>query len=101
MDHVCMAFPVLAGRTDDARFFMRQLDCARRAEFEAFERRLGVSKALWFFAQHPSGDQLISYAEIPDFNRTMSLLVSSQEPFDLWIKGQMEAITGVDMNHPP
>jgi hypothetical protein len=96
-----MAFPVLAGRTDDARVFMRQLDGVRRADFDAFERRLGVSKALWFLAQSPSGDQLISYAEISNFNQTMSSFVSSREPFDVWIKEQMKAITGVDLNNPP
>src|SRR5205823_12204461 len=56
VDHVCFALPVLAGQTDRTRAFMRQLDTNRREEFDRSERRIGISKELWFLAALPSGD---------------------------------------------
>jgi hypothetical protein len=101
MDHICLALPVLAGRTAAARAFMKQLDGARRAEFDTSERRIGVTKELWFLAALPSGDHLIVYMESADFNRALQMFVSSRDPFDLWFKEQMRAATDLDLNNPP
>jgi hypothetical protein len=61
MDHVCVAFPVLPGKTADARAFFRELDGPRKADFDASERRIGITKELWFIAESPAGDQLLGY----------------------------------------
>lgn len=101
MDHICLAFPVLPGKTADTRAFMHQLDGTRRAEFDASERRIGITKELWYLAQLPSGDHLIGYMESADFNRALQSFVGSRDPFDLWFKAQMLTATGVDLNNPP
>jgi hypothetical protein len=101
MDHVCLALPVLPGKTTDARTFMQQLDGSRRTEFDRSERRIGISKELWYLAQLPSGDQLIGYMESAEFSRALQMFVSSKDPFDLWFKERMLAVTGFDMNNPP
>lgn len=101
MDHICLALPVLPGKTADARTFMHQLDSSRRAEFDASERRIGITKELWYLAKLASGDHLIGYMESVDFNRAFQLFVGSKDPFDLWFKAQMLAATGLDLNNPP
>jgi hypothetical protein len=101
MDHICLAFRVLSGKTAEARTFMHQLDGARRAEFDASERRIGITKELWYLATLPSGDHLIAYMEAADFNRALQSFISSRDPFDLWFKAQMLTATGVDLNNPP
>ncbi|MGE5243152.1 MAG: hypothetical protein ACM3SQ_02865 [Betaproteobacteria bacterium] len=101
MDHVCLAMPVLPGRSADARTFMKTLDGARRTEFDASERRLGITKELWYLAKLPSGDHLIGYMESLDFNRALQAFVASRDPFDLWFKEQMRAVSGLDLNNPP
>ena len=101
MDHVCFALPVLAGQTDRARAFMRQLDTNRREEFDRSERRIGISKELWFLAVLPSGDHLVGYMEAADFNRGFGAFVGSRDAFDLWFKAEMLAVTGLDLNNPP
>jgi len=80
---------------------MAQLDGSRRAEFDASERRIGITKELWFLSQLPSGDHLIGYMESADFNRALSLFVASRDSFDVWFKAQMQAISGLDLNNPP
>ena len=101
MDHVCLALPLLAGQADAARTFMQQLDGARRNEFDSSERRIGITKELWYLAQLPSGDHLIGYIESSDFGRALAMFVASRDPFDVWFKEQMMAVTGLDLNNPP
>ena len=46
MDQVCFALPVVEGRTGDARAFFFELEQQRKAEFDASERRIGITKWL-------------------------------------------------------
>ena len=101
MDHVCLALPVVPGKTEQARAFMRQLDSNRREEFDRSERRIGITKELWYLAQLPSGDQLIGYMEAVDFGRALEAFVGSRDAFDMWFKAEMLAVTGFDLNNPP
>ena len=80
---------------------MRQLDGARRADFDASEQRIGITKELWYLASLPSGDHLIGYMESADFNRAMQQFVRSREAFDTWFKAELLTATGLDLNNPP
>jgi hypothetical protein len=101
MDHICLTVPVLAGKTADARHFMQQLNGPRQAEFDASERRLGITKEIWYLAPLASGDHLIGYIESSDFASALQSFVSSRDSFDLWFKDQMLDATGLDLNNPP
>ena len=101
MDHVCLVFPILPGKTDDARAFMRELDGPRKEAFDESERRIGISKELWYLASLPSGDQLVGYMESADFNKAVGQFSASRDNFDLWFKQRMADVTGVDLNNIP
>lgn len=101
MDHVCLAFPILAGKTDETRAFMRDLDGPRKAEFDVSERRIGITKELWYLAKAPTGDLLIGYMESNDFGRAVGLFSASRDGFDVWFKQRLAAVTGVDLNNIP
>ncbi|HEX6463838.1 MAG TPA: hypothetical protein VFZ98_05275 [Vicinamibacterales bacterium] len=101
MEHICLAMPVLAGKSDAACDFFRQLDAGRRAEFDASERRIGITKELWYLAKLAAGDHVIGYMETNDFNRALQSFVASRDPFDMWFKQQLLAVTGLDLNNPP
>jgi len=101
MDHICMAVPLRPGKTTDARRFAQQLDGPRRPEFDASERRLGITKELWYLAPLASGDHLIAYIEAKDFGSALHSFVGSRDPFDLWFKAQLLDVSGLDLNNPP
>jgi hypothetical protein len=101
MDHICLVFPVLAGKTDDAKAFMRELDGPRKVEFDQSERRIGIGKELWYLASLPTGDQLIGYMEASNFGQAVGQFSASQNGFDLWFKRRMADVTGVDLNNIP
>ena len=101
MDCICLALPIVNGKTAAARAFLQQLDTTRRAEFDESERRIGVTKELWYLAALASGDHLVGYMESANFSHALSSFVGSREPFDVWFKEEMLAVTGVDLNNPP
>ena len=101
MDHICIAFPILSGKTEDARAFQRELDTTRKAAYDTSERRIGITREYWFIASLPTGDQLIVYMESEDFGRALGLFAASRDEFDRWFKQQLADVTGVDLNNPP
>jgi hypothetical protein len=101
MQHVCVAFPVIPGKSDAARHFMHQLDGERRTEYDQSERRIGITKEAWYIATLPSGDHLIGYMESADFQSAFSQFAGSRHPFDIWFKQQFLGVTGFDFEHPP
>jgi hypothetical protein len=101
MDQVCFALPVIAGRTEDARAFMRELEGRRKAEFDASERRIGITKEAWFLQHTPQGDLLIGYMESADFSNALRLFAASRDAFDMWFKQRMREVTAVDLNNTP
>jgi hypothetical protein len=101
MDQVCFALTLLAGKTEAARAFMRELDGPRKPEFDLSERRIGIVKECWFLQHMPETDILIGYMESTNFAEALWLFAQSRDDFDLWFKRCMAEVTGVDLNNPP
>jgi uncharacterized protein GlcG (DUF336 family) len=101
MDRICVVFPLLPGKTEDARAFQRELDTDRKADYARSERRIGITKEHWFIASVPAGDQLVAYMEGEDFGRALGLFAQSRDGFDVWFKDRLAEVTGVDLNNPP
>jgi hypothetical protein len=101
VNQICLALPIFPGKTDDARAFQRELETARKADYDRSERRLGITKELWYLASLPGGDHLIAYRETDDFGRALHLFSQSQDEFDRWFKRRLADVTGVDLNNPP
>ena len=101
MEHICLVLPILEGKSDAAREFHGALDTARKREYDASERRIGIGREFWFLASLPSGDHLVAYMESEDFQAALGAFVASQDSFDLWFKQRLAEVTGVDLNNPP
>jgi hypothetical protein len=101
VDQICLVLPILPGKTAAARDFHGQLDGARKPDYDASERRIGISKEVWYIAATPAGDQLVAYIESEDFTKALSMFVQSREEFDVWFKQHLAEATGVDLNDPP
>ncbi len=101
MDQICLVLPILANKTEDARAFQRELDTDRKADYDRSERRIGITKEVWYIASTPGGDQLVAYMESGDFPRALQRFVDSRDEFDEWFKRRLAEVTGVDMNDLP
>ena len=101
MDRVCVAFPVLEGKTEDARAFFRELETQRKSAYAASEQRINVTKESWHLQQTPQGDLLLAYIESPDVAGALSKFSQSGDEFDQWFKRRVAEVTGADLNEPP
>jgi hypothetical protein len=91
----------LRDRGNRSRCGGRSFDSVDPRRVHRSERRIGITKELWYLAKLPSGDHLIGYMESADFSRALPSFVGSRDPFDMWFKEQMLGVTGLDLNNPP
>jgi hypothetical protein len=101
MQEYCVVLPLLPGRGESARGFMRELADGRRAEQERSERRVGIGGARWYLGQVAEGELLVGLIDSGDLARALGLLSVSMDPHDLWFKRQLGAVTGIDLNDSP
>lgn len=100
MEPTCLVIPLRPGMVPAAEAWLEELAANRAVERAAGERRLGISRQAWFIAGERR-DLLIGLVEGRDVTRSMRLLAISMEPFDLWFKSSLLALTGIELNDPP
>jgi hypothetical protein len=99
MAHLALALPCLPGGADQLRRLAEECRGPRRAEFEAFHRRVGLTAERWFLEQTAQGELLVMTLE-GDPLGAIQKLAASDEPFDQWFKEQVRAVHGVDFSKP-
>ena len=101
MEQTLFALPILAGQTGAARAFLQELEGARKAEYAASERQLGIVKEVWALQPSPQGDLYVVYIAGQNIGRAFQQFAASQDPFDRWFKQRVRATTGIDLDSPP
>jgi hypothetical protein len=101
MGSIAFALPLLPGQEATGREFAAEVLGPRRQEWEASERRLGITKENWYVQPWPQSGVVIVYFEAADPARALEQFGQSQAPFDIWFKQQVQNLCGVDMNQPP
>jgi hypothetical protein len=101
MASLASAFPILPGKLEAWKRFSGEMAGPRRADHEASRRRLGVTKERAYLQQTPQGDMAIVYMEANDIGQVFQGLGSSQDPFDVWFREQVNDIHGFDLSQPP
>jgi hypothetical protein len=99
MAQLALALPCLPGGAAKARQLAAECHGPRRAEFEEFHRRVGLTGERWYLQQTPQGELLVLTLE-GDPQRAIAKLGTSDHPFDRWFKERVREIHGVDFNQP-
>ena len=99
MGELAIALPCLPGGAEKLRELAATCAGSRRAEFEDFHRRVGLSGERWFLQQTPQGELLIVALD-GDAGAAMQKLGSSDHPFDVWFREQCRLVHGVDFTQP-
>src|SRR5215469_6909622 len=99
MGTLAIALPTIPGGSTELRNAAGELRDGRRADFEAFHQRAGLTKERWFLQQTPQGELLILVLE-GDPLRAIGTLATSTEPFDVWFREKAKRIHGVDFSQP-
>ena len=93
------AFPVLPGKTDDARKFAEET-MSRRDEFSASQKKSSITKEEWSLQQTPMGDLVVVRFEASDVEKSFARLAESTDAFDVWFKQRVLEVSGVDLGAP-
>jgi hypothetical protein len=101
MERMCLTIPVRPGRRDELVEFMREVDGPRHDELGTTERRIGVTREVFFLAARGDHDVLVMYLEGESLGDSLGSFIGSREPFDVWFKERFATCTGVDLNDPP
>jgi hypothetical protein len=95
-----IAIPILAGKTKEFDAFIAELTGARKAEFVASRKRLGVRERT--FHQHtPMGDLVVVTLEGDDPAGAFARFAEGADPFTQWFKQKVMEVHGVDLSAPP
>lgn len=101
MDQTLFALPILPGKTEIARAFLQEMNGARKQQWDACVQGVGIAKEIWALQQTPRGDLFVVYMAGGNIAQAFAQLAASQDEFDRWVKQQVQATTGADLNTPP
>ncbi len=98
LTELALTFPVLPGKDERVERLATDLNGPKVAEFRRSQQGLGILKESWFLNRTPLGISVTIYLEATDVARALGTLIASQDPIDLWLKAEVQWITGIDFN---
>jgi len=96
MKPIAMAFPVLPGKTEEARKFIKSLRTEHAKDFDELEKKLKTTREAVFLQTSPRGDLLIDYYECANPEKAAETLAKLKDRFAMWMKAEVLEITGID-----
>jgi hypothetical protein len=78
MEQALFALPILPGKTEAARAFLREAGGPRNQELAACGKGVGIAREVWVFQPMPQGDLLIAYITGDDIAHAFAVFAASQ-----------------------
>jgi hypothetical protein len=96
---LALAIPILPGKTEQWRQFVGELQGARRREYQASRKRIGVHERA-FFQSTPQGELVILTLEGADPAGAFAQFATANDEFTQWFAQQVREVHGVDLTQP-
>jgi hypothetical protein len=100
MAAIAFVLPILPGKEQTDKDFLREAAGPRKAELQESRRRLGITREAGWHQQTPQGTLAIIYIEADDPQRVFQGIATSTEPFDQWFRERAMEVHGVDLTQP-
>ena len=94
------AFPVLPGKEAAAHSFADDINGARRNDFNAMQKREGITRETWSFQATPAGAFMLVWFEAADLEAAFTDLATASDEPSVWFRGRVKDLTGVDLTVP-
>jgi hypothetical protein len=101
MSMIVISMPIPPEKYAEWRDAMEEFASARRDEYTADRARQGVTRQGVFVHHTPDGPREIMVMEADDPGRTLELMATSEEPFDVEFREFIMNIYGLDLSEPP
>ena len=100
MKTLAFAAPILPGKTDGCRQFLKEIAGPRYGEMTASRKAIRQTRESVWIQATPMGDFIVAYLEGEDSIRANREFAASQSPYDVWFKQQAGSFTGIDFAQP-
>ena len=95
------AAPLIPDKLDAWESFIGELNGARKAEFDDFNSRHGLTQHNAYLQGNPDGSHLVVVVvDGPGADSFMSNVGASDHPFDQWFADNVAEVHGIDMRGP-
>ena len=92
-------FPLLPGKEDAFRSFVKEVSGARLDQFNAQQARGDIRRETWTLQQTPMGMFILVWFD-GDVEKVLTDLATDDSEFTAWFRAQVLEITGVDLAAP-
>lgn len=93
--------PILPEKLERWNEIANSLLTSRRAEWEDYLRRYGLTRHVAFLSQGPHGAQAVLFMEGPGAATLMPRFAVSNHPFDEQFRRELAECHGIDFSAPP
>ena len=90
-------WPILAGKEEEWRRLLQELEGSRSADFGRMGRRLGINAVHVWLQRTRHGELAVVHIEVDDPAEAISALAGSEGAFERWLKRRIEDLHGVDV----
>ncbi|MDQ0822274.1 hypothetical protein QFZ79_000021 [Arthrobacter sp. V4I6] len=95
MECITWFAPILPGKMDEWRALVEEIKGPRWEEQVGSWQRMGVTREVASLMQTPEGDFVCLFHEAEDLAKAYQSLATSEDPFDVWFRGQLASVHGV------
>ena len=93
--------PILEGKVEAWKLRTADLQEPRKAEFEDFNKRYGLTRHAAWLTETPTGAAVIALHEGPGADDFMAKIGPSTHDADVRFKAKLKDIHGMDVTQPP
>jgi hypothetical protein len=92
-------FPILPGKLEAERAFAEETMGARRADFEEFQKRRGVTRETWSVQPTPDGNAFaVIWFESPDSEQAIAEVARDPSEFGVWFRERVKELSGIELD---
>jgi hypothetical protein len=97
MSGIVLTFPILNGKVEAWRRFCQELCGFQRKPYETSRHRLGITRERLALVETAYGATAVTTLEAPDVAQALGQIISSELPFDVWYREQLQELHGVNL----
>ena len=97
LTEVCFAWPIAAGKEEEWRRALQELEGSRSADFGRMRRRLGIVAVEVWLQRTRRGELVVVHIQAEDPFGAASMLAASEGGFERWLKRKIGEFHGVDV----
>ena len=95
MTEISFAWPILAGKEEEWRRLLQELEGSRSADFGRMGRHLGINTVHVWLQRTWRGELAVVHVEVDDAAEAILVLADSTVAFEAWLKRRVEEFHGV------